>query len=519
VLLLTTRLSTVLQYSTRDTAAAFERLGWNARVLIEPTPHHRVLRTAIRAALADFKPDLVFQIDHLRHEHGGLFPRNLPFACWIQDHLPHLATRDAGARVGPTDFVLTDATATYVNKFGYPRRQCIALPKLTAATNADHLHPLPSAGEGKGEGEASDVGRHNMPVGRLAFPPHPNPLPQGERGPSEDIVFVSNASHTPDAMIEQALKTYGHSTDTRQLIGACCRRMIATYSAGQSLPTYSAVCAVLRQTLTDLRLSLPAEAFDVLARWLTHPFNDALYRQQALGWAADVASELGLTLALYGTGWEKHPRFAPFARGPVGYGEPLTDLTRRSRINLQVVPYLCLHQRLLDGLMAGGIFLVRTHPADVAPAALLDFLERNIDASVRDTPALAASLPMSLRPELDELLDACRPCLCTTGDEDVVTMVRDWQESGQLVPGEGPLPLLRETSFDDAQSLRDRVERFVTAPVLRESISDAQRMSVSRRLTYDAGIRRVVDRMRGLLSEGTEAPALSIGIGVGAKAA
>src|SRR4051812_16152800 len=36
VLLLTTRLSTVLQFSTRDTAAAFERMGWEARVVIEP---------------------------------------------------------------------------------------------------------------------------------------------------------------------------------------------------------------------------------------------------------------------------------------------------------------------------------------------------------------------------------------------------------------------------------------------------------------------------------------------------
>lgn len=479
VLLLTTRFSTVLQYSTRDTAAAFERMGWDAQVVIEPTPRHRVLRTAIRGALADFRPDLVFQIDHLRHEHNGLFPAALPFACWIQDHLPHLATPEAGANVGETDFVLTDATATYVDKFGYPRRQCIALPKLTSRVEG---------------GRTKDEGRTDRTpaLHPSSFMLHPWP---------DDLVFVSNASQTPEAMMDHALATYGQTEQTRELITQCCGRMTGVYESGDALPTYSSVCAVLRQTLADLRLALPPEGFDVLARWLTHPFNDALYRQQALGWAAAAAKGLGLNLALCGKGWESHPRFAAFARGPVAYGAALADVTRRSRINLQIVPYLCLHQRLLDGLMAGGFFLVRTHPADVAPAALLDFVEEHCDRSARTTTALAASLAPHLRETFQLLLASCRPCLSTTGAEDLVAMVRDWQDAGQLVSGEGPLPLLKETSFHDADSLRRRVKQFIDAPVLRESIGAVQRHSVSRRLTYDAGIRRVVAAMKQLLSD------------------
>jgi hypothetical protein len=496
VLLLTTRFSTVLQYSTRDTAAAFERLGWEARVVIEPSPHHRVLSTALRAAVAEFQPDLVFQIDHLRHEHNGLFPANLPFACWIQDHLPHLATRAAGESVGALDFVLTDAAATYAEKFGYPARQCIALPKLTVDTL-----PLPSAGEGGGEGETQGGDRRNLATLRLTPPPHRSPLPQGEREKDgDDLVFVSNASQSPEAMVEQAVATYGQAPESRELVTRCCRRMIDVYASGQSLPVYGDVCTILTNSLAELGLKLPTDDFDRLARWLTHPFNDALYRQQALVWAADAAQNLGLTLALYGKGWEHHPRFAPFARGPVAYGKPLAQLTRRSRINLQIVPYLCLHQRLLDGLMAGGFFLVRTHPSDLAPGALLDFLIDHADTSARTTPAVAASLPLSLRGTFEFLLNACRPCLSTTGAEDLVTMVRDWQEAGQLVPREGPLPLLDHTGFHDAQSLRDRVSRFVHAPALRDAVSATQRQSVAERLTYDAGIRRVVARMQTSLS-------------------
>ena len=70
VMVITTRFSTVLQFSARDTAEAFEQLGWESLLIIEPTPAHALNRMAIRQALAQFRPDLVFQIDHLRREWG-----------------------------------------------------------------------------------------------------------------------------------------------------------------------------------------------------------------------------------------------------------------------------------------------------------------------------------------------------------------------------------------------------------------------------------------------------------------
>ena len=461
VLLLTTRLSTVLQYSTRDTAAAFERLGWETRVIIEPSPHHRVLRSSIAGALADFKPDLVFQIDHLRHEHQDLFPPNLPFACWIQDHLPHLASPDVGRGVGELDFVLTDAIATYSVKFAYPQRQCIPLPKLVAQTE---------------------------------------PAERGDR-PADDLVFVSNASRPPDQMVAEALRRYARSAHTHELITLCCGEMVRTYESGGSLPTYNDVCGVLRGGLAALGLSLPPDGFDALARWLTHPFNDALYRQQALRWAAAAAREHGLTLALYGKGWESHPEFRPYARGPIAYGEPLRRLTRRSLINLQVVPYLCLHQRLLDGLMAGGFFLVREHPSDIAPAALLRFLHEGGANAARCADEALASLPPARHAALADLIEQCRPCLCTTGTEDVVAMTRAWEEAGQLTAEEGPLPMLSEVGFHDFDSLALRVRKFAGSSGLRESVAARQRRSISGRLSYDAGVRRIVGRVGQLLSE------------------
>jgi hypothetical protein len=152
VMLMTTRFSTVLQFATRDSADAFRANGWDAYVLIEPSPYHALNRIAIAQATAQFKPDVIFQLDHLRHEHGGIFPQNVPFVCWIQDHLPNLTRADAGRTITPRDFVLTNREHVYHKEYAYPLRQCIYLDKAT------RVPPMPAGWEQDGH-ESEGSGR------------------------------------------------------------------------------------------------------------------------------------------------------------------------------------------------------------------------------------------------------------------------------------------------------------------------------------------------------------------------
>lgn len=455
VLLLTTRFSTVLQYSTRDTADAFAELGWDAQVLIEPSPAHRLYQFAMRRTLDQFKPDLVFQIDHLRHEHGGMFPRNLPFACWVQDHLPNLQNRVAGLAVGKRDFVLTDMGPTYAARHGYPLRQCIALPKLTRVPKA-----LPEI------------------------------APQQSSG--DDLVFVSNASHVPEKLVERLLTTIEAPPEILRLVERCAREIIAIYNAGGSLPVFADVRNLVVQMQEEAGLRLPAPELRNLAAALTHPLNDALYRQQGLAWAAEAARELGLTLALYGNGWDEHPVFAEHARGPVQYGVALEELTRNSRINLQIVPFSCLHQRLLDGLIAGGFFLIRENPTDTSQRELLDLLQAYAPPDACSVEAARAGLPIGQRERFDRLIVSAREFLCAGDGEDPVACLLAWRDAGMLVAGADVLPHYSDVRFGDAASLRRRIEQYVNAPHDRAEIIQAQRCSVVARFGYAAGMRRVV---------------------------
>jgi len=176
-------------------------------------------------------------------------------------------------------------------------------------------------------------------------------------------------------------------------------------------------------------------------------------------------------------------------------------LTVQSAINLQVVPYLSLHQRLLDGISAGGFFLIRQHESDVVPQQMLDLLEQHTDESVRTLAAAPDAIPSGTLDRFEQLLEGCVRTLCSQGTEDPIEMVRHWQEAQILVPGDGILPHFEQVSFADASSLRQRVERFISNPELRQSIIEEQRRSIASRLTYRAGLSRVVSRVAELLQQ------------------
>ncbi len=458
VLLMTTRFSTVLQFATRDSADAFRANGWDAHVLIEPSPHHAINRIAIAQAAAEFKPDVVFQLDHLRHEHGGVFPANVPFVCWIQDHLPNLTRIEAGQSITPRDFVLTNREHVYHKDYGYPLRQCIYLDKAT------RVPPMPASWD-------QDL---------------------------HDLTFVSNCSREPKDLADQLVAKISNPI-AANVIRRFADRTIERYDAGESLSTATEI----REALSEIEREQGVELcklvqMDQLMSAISHPFNDYLYRQQALRWATETAREMGLDIGLYGQGWEKNAEFAQFARGYAGYGEELEDLTRRTKINLQIVPFAATHQRLLDGLICGGFFLIREHAVNRIPAELTAFVEKHFDPSVQTTEHALRVISHQLREEFERLLGG----YCRLIDvNDPVQRVRGFKERALAVK----LPDLDEVCFSDRGSFRARVERFIQDRSARDAVMQTQRQFVMERFTYQAHIERIVDEMRDrIVGESTD---------------
>ena len=454
VLLITTRLSSVLQYSTRDTAEAFRKLGWDALVCIEPKPHHAMTLTKLIEQFDEFRPDMVFQIDHLRSEWRGAIPPSVPFASWIQDHLSNLTSAEAAATVSARDFVLVGMPAMYIERYGYPARQCIELTKLT------HIPTRPAAWKEDGD----------------------------------DLVYVSSASQQPVEMVEELSRQFDHSRELSTLVAEACRDQIVQYACGESLPTLHAVRKAFEAT--EDRLGMKVDDGDMRQSVIDALFDrmsNLLYRQQGLQWAAETAARQGLRLSVYGPGWEKHPTFSKFARGVVKYGADLAELTRRSKINLVLEPFLGVsHQRLLDGLVAGGFFLVRDHPSNSLFPELLDFVLSHAPLAETAIEVRSACARGGILSACNELLARCE---CLSGYGDVVQIVRDGERAGVIVAGQPTLPSLPTVSFASSETFQLRVSAFLADGASRRRVADRQRVSVEERLSYAAGLKRVLSRI------------------------
>ena len=462
VLVLTSRFTTVLQYSSRDVADAFEQLGWQTRLIIEPSPTHRVTYMSLLQELHGFKPDMIFVIDHLRYETEGLYPPNLPYVCWIQDNMPNLTSTSAAESIGLRDFVLTSNRPTYRDTHGYPDRQCIDLAKLSRQ-------------------------------------PH---LPASWSSNGDDLVYVSNASRTGEQWADKIVAGTQGDSRVSQFMRICCDRILQTYRDGGSIDASYQVLKAVEQVERDLDMHLvdPAVRFSIVTK-LVHPLNDALYRQQALGWAANVAKRLGLTLAIYGQGWADHPTLSPYAKGTVTYGKDLEELTRNSKINLRLEPYTSLgHQRMIDGLLAGGFFLHRHYPPETEMQDLCDFLHKHVDPSANTLVQARAQIDSRYIQELEQRVGRCSQ-LFVELESNLVDGVRALQNCGVLASAGEALPRLAEMSFHDEGSLQHRVEQLINKPDVRQQVATSQRRMVEQTRTYVVGVQGVINKIRRLIDE------------------
>jgi hypothetical protein len=465
ILLFTSRFTTVLQHAARHTTAALTQLGFDARLAIEPAAFHQFTPLAIARHIADHQPDAVLVIDHLRREYPSLIPDAIPFICWIQDQLSNLTQPAAGRSIGKRDFVLTPIAPMYADVYSYPRRQLIDLPQLTA----------------------------------------PPPPPDHWTTDGDDLCYVSNAPADTPALIRQTIEA-ARSAGFAPLVETCCHQLQSLYDQGQSIPTLWHMGQFLDQVASQQKIVLTSAARTTLIHLLTHPLNNALYRRQALQWITEAAVRRGWSLSLHGRGWADHPAFARWAKGPVEPGEPLGQLVRRTRINLQIVPSLCLHVRMIEGLSAGGFFIARQHPSDLLLPRVAQFLLNHAPPDALTTQAVRQSLSPEKQRDFDALLQQAA-CMTELGQGiDLIEWVRCVQRSGLLDERGQALPDLDQITFHDGPSFEALADRYLADEPARRALMHRHRDAITSRLTYRSGFERTMRRIADLIADESQIP-------------
>ncbi len=317
ILLITSRFTTVLQYVIRDLATAFESAGCDTEIVVETDDCQRFSGPALLRRIDAFRPDLAVQLSHIRPELAAFVPPQLPFASWIQDRLPNLFEKRFVSQLGANDLVFA--------MWEGMRRDCLAAgyPEVTL---------LSAAANGSVYGaEARERPEYAC-----------------------DVAFVSNISPpAPErncpGLVERAIDIL-----TSEGIGyrdpPFYRRLLDRIASEKGFPVPSDEKE--RTRLVERVLAFDVERF--------------VQRTQPLAWAR----EMGLSVGVWGQGWDRIPELASCARGPVAPGTDLRDLYRSARIHLHMNSDTNVHQRVFECLAAGGFLMAWAHPTDGEPWGL-----------------------------------------------------------------------------------------------------------------------------------------------------
>ncbi len=467
--------STFIQHSTRDTCAAFEKLGWETRILPMDamlTPYHLVRQ------IHAFKPDVFLFIDHLRHEAEEIYPRGLMFVTWVQDEMGHIHCAAAGrklteyAAAGRRDFVIGHVDRLE-KQFGYPADRLVQLP---IPADPRVFHPIvPTADERRLYGC------------ELAFMSNVS-------APSERVV---------DTRIIPQVEPLGVSATTVRAIHDHLR---AAYREGRVFCDRDAFLGAL-QPFPEFAEAYARPSRDgenrqeTLLRLFLWGLNDTMYRHTVLEWI----DELGLALHLYGCGWEQHPRFAKYARGALQHGAELSAAYQAARLNLHLNIAYGMHQRLWEILAAGARpFLRAPSPDPLAPPATVAhevarFLMNDPDVPALSDNAQAVFCEMALNEALTaarEERDAPDPAPAAFEDR-VIARV----EQRALSRPDWVIDRFEQHSFHDRRSFEERV----TAALRESDPAGSARASVHRYGNYVTAAETVIAALLARLGDPAEA--------------
>jgi hypothetical protein len=448
---ITSLYTTFLQYSMRDWLSGFEAMGHQTRLLIEDSDHEVSNNLSTAKACDEFRPDLVLLIDHYRAEIGGL-PAHIPCAMWIQDLMPHLLSAEAGGKQAPHDYALGYGRPIFSGKYGYPHGRF--MPSMLGVNESRFVR--------------ADMGERDLDEYAC------------------DLSFVSHASTPADVLLQQQIDT--SSPQTQRVLRDIHDRLTAIYESGGCVAEPLAMEKIIEQSMRDLGVEVAPASRGTLSDLFVNKINNALFRHQALQWAADM----GLDLRLYGRGWEAHPTLGKYARGVADNQTQLAAIYRASRINLHLTPHGAVHQRVLDGLCAGGFFLIRHRPGDAAAIHYRPILDWARRAGISTDAEFRTRAPSGVWRMVEQAAAARGQDLFQL-DHSFMEELNLLADSEYTLAGATMWEEYFDVAFSSREQLQERVGQYLHDGSQRQRLVEAMRGPVLEKLTYRHIGQRLLD--------------------------
>ena len=83
-----------------------------------------------------------------------------------------------------------------------------------------------------------------------------------------------------------------------------------------------------------------------------------LFAIMSARWLCELADELGMTVEVYGRGWERDPVVSPFFKGTLPHGPAVAEVYNTAQYSLVAHPHDLHSQRLIETAACGSIPIV-----------------------------------------------------------------------------------------------------------------------------------------------------------------
>ena len=326
VLFLTCRWTTVLQHICSTFRDGFKNLGCETEYLIERSDVETLTRSAYTRAFDNFKPDLVFSVSHARPSYSFL-PATLPVMGFIMDNCgPILKSVRLDDKIEPLDlFVCIN------RKF----KEFLQAKKVPACQTEVMITPSDPSIYRPLDPDHPDLERFRIDISWMK---HAGSGDEAQNLGTLVEVKFNNPGDPYEKMARRILLEIH-----RQITSERTRQWFDDdiWRAAEMLlepNTPDAWLDELRALLIEYKIMVYASS----------------YRQHML--KPLLSTNMGLRL--YGNGWHKHKLFAPHAGESLSPGEELNAAYNGSSINIHIHMEMSMHQRLVEGALAGGFFLV-----------------------------------------------------------------------------------------------------------------------------------------------------------------
>lgn len=327
----TTLFSTFFKYCMRDMLEGFKTAGCETKMLMERSPVLRMSARDMVKEIAEFEPDLFLGIAHNRWDWGAGIPDNVPFINWQQDRMPHNSSSEAAAKVGKKDLIIAARwNRDWLLEAGFPSDKIKLLDYWP--TNTNIYRPVELTKD------------------------------QLERWGC-DVSFISHNSTAPEYELKLLLEATSNGSEVKKLFETYYSVIESRFDKWDNYPVSEQDYSYLLD-YASVQRSVYIKEDEIKAKvvfYFFHRIGDRFFRQRSL---EELAAN-GIRLALYGLGWEKHPRLSRFARGVAGNGEELNIVYNASKITYHALQSQTMHNRVMDGMAAKACVLIQRLPKDM----------------------------------------------------------------------------------------------------------------------------------------------------------